>query len=172
MMLNLILMYTVGVLLASHGQANLGHAWSSMLKVPALYAALAALAIIAFQITLPAPLMRPIELLSQAALPTQILVLGMQLVHIRLERPLALGWAAALRLVIGPLFAFGLALALGLRGPAFQAGLVQAATPAAVIAAILAVEYKVAPAFVTGVVFVSTLLSPITLTLLIAALQR
>ena len=44
--------------------------------------------------------------------------------------------------------------------------------PTAVITTILAVEYDLDAAFVTGAVVLSTLLSPLTLTPLIAYLQR
>jgi hypothetical protein len=43
--------------------------------------------------------------------------------------------------------------------------------PAAVVTTIVALEFEVAPSFVTSVVFVSTLLSPLTLTAVIAWLQ-
>jgi predicted permease len=42
--------------------------------------------------------------------------------------------------------------------------------PVAVITTIIALEFDVAPAFVTSTVFVSTLLSPLTLTPLLAYL--
>jgi predicted permease len=43
--------------------------------------------------------------------------------------------------------------------------------PSAVLTTILALEFDVAPSFVTACVMLSTLASPITVTLLIAALQ-
>jgi hypothetical protein len=49
--------------------------------------------------------------------------------------------------------------------------MIEASMPAAVVTTILALEYEIAPAFVTGVVFVSTLLSPFTVTLIIALLK-
>ncbi len=122
-------------------------------------------------IVIPLPVMRPLQLLSDAAVPVQIVVLGMQLERARIERPLLMGAAGFLRLVVAPALGFALALACGLQGPALQAGLVQSAMPTAVVAGILAVEYDTEPGFVTSVVFFSTVISPFTLTLLIAALQ-
>jgi len=55
---------------------------------------------------------------------------------------------------------------------AFQAGVLQASMPTAVITTILALEFDVAPNFVTSVVCLSTLLSPVTVTVLIAYLQQ
>ncbi|MEW5868174.1 MAG: AEC family transporter [Chloroflexota bacterium] len=168
---NLTLAYTLGIFIASRGQASVQRSLLSVLKAPAVYAVLAAGLVLWLDIQVWEPLNRSISLLSDAAVPAQILVLGMQLGVARIERPLPLSAAAALRLLLSPLLALGFALLFSLRGVAFQAGLLQAATPTAVIAAILAVEYQAEPDFATSVVFLSTLISPFTLTLLIAALQ-
>jgi hypothetical protein len=53
---------------------------------------------------------------------------------------------------------------LHLQGPAFQAGIVESGMPSAVLTTVVATEYDVEPAFVTAVVFVTTILSPLTLT--------
>jgi predicted permease len=80
--------------------------------------------------------------------------------------------AVALSIIATPLAAIGIARLVGLHGAAFQAGVLQASMPTAVITTILALEFDVAPNFVTSVVVFSTLLSPVTVTLLIAFLQR
>jgi predicted permease len=49
--------------------------------------------------------------------------------------------------------------------------IVVSAMPAAVVTTVLALEFNLDSAFVTSVVFLSTLLSPITLVLLIAYLK-
>ena len=49
--------------------------------------------------------------------------------------------------------------------------MLQASMPAAVVTTILALQYEVAPGFVTSVVVLSTLLSPFTLTWVIAFLR-
>ena len=82
--------------------------------------------------------------------------------------PLAL--AVALRLVGGIVVGALLAPLFGLDGAARQAGILQAAMPSAVICIILATEYDAEPAFVTSVVFATTVLSPLTLTPLLACL--
>ena len=75
-----------------------------------------------------------------------------------------------LRLLAGPLIAIGIALALGLGGPAWKAGILEAAMPSAVLTIVLATEYDVEPALVTTGVTMTTLLSPLTLTPLLAFL--
>jgi hypothetical protein len=58
----------------------------------------------------------------------------------------------------------------GLTGTAYQAGVAQSSMPTAVVMTILATEYDVEPSFVSSAVFTSTLLSPLTVTPLLAYL--
>ena len=116
--------------------------------------------------------MRPVGMLSDAALPLMILVLGMQIERATMpERPVVVAAAVAVSLVLTPLAAIGWAHVVGLRGAAFQAGVLQSSMPTAVMTTILALEFDALPQFVTSVVCVATLLSPLTVTLLIAYLQ-
>lgn len=102
-----------------------------------------------------------------------MLALGMQLERAaRPDRPAVVAAAVGLSLLVSPLVAFVISAFVGLAGPARQAAILQASMPAAVVTTILALEFDVVPAFVTSVVFISTALSPFTLTALIAYLQR
>jgi predicted permease len=167
-----VLTYTVGVFLAAAGRRTAIQALAGVSRVPAIYAMLAAAIVLASGAHLPIGVTRPIGLLSDAALPMMVLVLGMQLERATIpERPGVVAAAVALSLLVAPIVALGLAWALGVVGPARQASVVLASMPAAVVTTILALEFEVAPAFVTSVVFATTLLSPLTLTPLIAYLR-
>jgi predicted permease len=98
-----------------------------------------------------------------------ILVLGMQLYAAGwpTRLPLVAG-AVAVSLVISPLVAYGWCLVFGIDGPSRQAAVLLSSMPVAVTTTILAVEFDVSPALVTSAVLVSTVLSPLTLTPLIA----
>jgi len=162
---------TVGAFLAAAGRRSLRAALMSVLRMPALYGILAAVLALSTGITTPAPLMRPITMLSDAALPLMILVLGMQLERaVVLARPALVVLAVSLSLVLAPLIALGLTSLFDVTGPARQAVVVLASMPVAVATTILALEFDTSPEFVTGAVFLSTLLSPLTLTPLIAYL--
>jgi predicted permease len=78
--------------------------------------------------------------------------------------------ANTVRLVASPLIALLLAAPFGMTGVARQAGVLEAGMPAAVMTTVLAAEFEVEPEFMTAVVFTSTLLSPLTLTPLLAFL--
>lgn len=162
---------TVGAFLAAAGRRSLRVALMSVLRMPALYGILAAVLALSTGITTPAPLMRPITMLSDAALPLMILVLGMQLERAVVPaRPALVVLAVSLSLVLAPLIALGLTSLFDVTGPARQAVVVLASMPVAVATTILALEFDTSPEFVTGAVFLSTLLSPLTLTPLIAYL--
>ena len=167
-----VLMYTVGVFVASSGKSGYRKALTGVFKIPAVYGVLAAAAVMLTSTTLPPPVMRPIELLSGASLPMMMLVLGMQLERAaKPENPLLIGLAIVVTLVISPLLALSMVNVLGLSGAARQAAIIEASMPSAVVTTILALEYEVMPSFVTSVVFVSTVVSPITVTLLIALVK-
>jgi predicted permease len=74
-------------------------------------------------------------------------------------------------MLIMPLIAFGLASFFQLTGPSRDAAILQAAMPSAVIITVLALEYNLEPALVTEAVVYTTLISPLTLTPLIAFLH-
>jgi predicted permease len=168
-----VLVYTVGVFLAATGRRSLSRAVAGIFKVPAIYGVFGAGAVVWLHLQVPLPLMRPVQLLADATLPMMMLVLGMQLERARVpDHPALIALAVGLSLVVAPCLALVLAWTLGLAGAARQAAVVEASMPAAVITTILALEFDVAPNFVTGVVFASTILSPFTLTAVIAYLQR
>jgi malate permease and related proteins len=168
-----ILIYTAGILVAASGHGSVRTALGRLFRVPAVYAVAAAVIVIATGASVPLALMRPIRLLSDAAIPVMLLVLGMQLERATApKRPFAVAAAVVLSLVVAPLIAFGLTAVLGLAGAARQAAIVEASMPAAVVTTVLALEFDLDAGFATNVVFFTTLLSPITLVLLIAYLQR
>ncbi len=167
-----IFSYTGGVLIAASGRLDIRGALGRLFRVPPFYAAVAALIMMGLHVTPPAIIMRPITMLSDAALPLMILVLGMQIERATMpERPVVVATAVFVSLVLMPLAAIGWAHAVGLQGPAFQAGVLQSSMPTAVMATILALEFDAQPQFVTSVVCIATLVSPLTVTLLIAYLQ-
>jgi predicted permease len=168
-----ILVYTVGVFVAASGRPGVRPAVMGVLRVPAIYAVAAAAIVMATQTTLPQAVMRPIGMLSDAALPIMLIVMGMQLERaVKPRQPMAVAVAVALSLVVGPLAGLGLSNLLGLSGPARQAAILMASMPTAVVTTVIALEFDLEPNFATSAVFVSTILSPFSLVLIIAYLQR
>jgi predicted permease len=168
-----ILVYTFGVFIAASGRGGVRSAVLGIARVPAVYAVVAAVAVLAASVTVPLAVMRPVGLLSDAALPMMVLALGMQLERATFPaHPAAVTAAVVLSLVVAPILAFALSATLGLASAARQASIIEASMPAAVVTTVLALEFDLDAGFSTSVVLFSTLLSPFTLVFLIAYLQR
>ncbi len=170
---NAVLMYSVGVILASMGTVNPKKAFLSILKVPVIYALAFALLFNLTNWELPLFLDRPISLLAQASIPSMLVLLGLQLQKADLSNhKKELNLANVLRLAIAPLVAIGLSALFGFSGILRKTGITELAMPTAVTAIVIATEYNVEPAFVTTVVTTTTLLSPLMLTPLLLYLNR
>lgn len=167
-----VVVYTAGVFIAVHGRHGFQKAMSGIVRVPSLYALGIAFIFLVTHTEVPAAIMPPIKMLSDAAIPMMLLVLGMQLKSVTFpERPAAVLVAVALSLLVAPVIGITLSALLGMTGVARSVAIVVSAMPAAVITTVLALEFDLDSAFVTSVVFVSTLLSPLTIVLLIAYLK-
>jgi predicted permease len=164
--------YVTGAFFAGSHRSKLAGALEKIWRMPSLYGVAVALVVLALGWPVPEAVMRPISLLSDAALPVMILVLGMQLERAAWPaRPALVMLAVAISLIAAPFVALGLAAALGITGTARQAAVILSSMPVAVVTTILALEFELAPEFVTSAVFISTLASPLTLTPLIAYLS-
>jgi predicted permease len=167
-----LLTHSVGVYLASRGQASGLDALRNIFKVPVVYGVSAGFVVNLAAMTVPEPVAKAVDLLGRASVPLMLLLVGIQLAKTSLAGELKLiGLATFVRLVVAPAVAFILAAWLGLTGVTRQACVTEASMPTAVTTTILATEFEAEPQFVAGVVFVSTLASVITLTLSLALIM-
>jgi len=167
-----VMTYVAGSFFAGSHRGKIAGALEKVWKMPSLYGLALALVVRAAGQPVPEAIMRPVGLLSDAALPVMILVLGMQLERaVWPARPRIVILAVGVSLLVAPLVALGLCALLGLTGPARQSAVILSSMPVAVITTILALEFEMDPEFVTSAVFLSTLASPLTLTPLIAYLR-
>lgn len=138
----------------------------AVFKTPALIAILPGLIFNAADIQPPLFIERIIDLLSGATIPTMLVALGVQLSTLQTFKFTAdVMIASGIRLLTGPALALALSAPFGLTGLERGAGVLQAAMPAAILAAIIAMEYDLIPEFVTTSVLFSTLASVFTLTI-------
>jgi malate permease and related proteins len=172
--------YYVATLLVTYGGSVLVGAPSlkafrdvggQLLRMPIVYAACAGFALRQSHFVVPDELWRPVNLMAAGAAPMMLTVLGIELARTHLGgQRAALSWVFALRLVVAPVVALGVAWALGFEGPARNVAILQSSMPTAIGAALVAVEFNVRPAFVSGAILVTTLGSAVTLTLLLLVL--
>lgn len=167
-----VMTYSVSAFFGGSHRTKIAGALEKIWKMPSLYGIAAALVVRGIGWQVPEGIMRPVGMLSDAALPLMILVLGMQLERaVWPSRPGLVVLAVGISLLVAPVVALGLAWAFGLTGAARQAAVILASMPVAVVTTILSLEFELAPDFVTSAVFVSTIASPLTLAPLIAYLQ-
>jgi predicted permease len=163
---------SAGIAVASMAGGSPREALRAPFRYPALYAAALGVAINVFSIDLPITVEAPISSLAAAAVPTMLVVLGLQLQHAGGREHLLDTAAVNLaRLAVAPAAAWLAATALGLDGVTRGTLTVLAAMPTAVVATILATEFKAQPAFVTRVVVTTTLASMLSLTLVITLVR-
>jgi hypothetical protein len=168
--------YTAGIFLATLGRRSAREALREVVTVPSFYALILAGGLRFAHIPVPVFLDRAVTLLSEAAIPVMLVLLGLQIARFRQAdwvrvKAAVMVAAVTLQLVIAPLVAIALAAALRLTGITRQAAILEAAMPTAVITTVLALQYDLDTELMTGVVILSTALSPLTLTPLIVYLQ-
>ncbi len=168
-----LLFYSLGVLLASLGHMNFKEAALGLFKVPTLYAVFLALLVNAFHFELPLALERTVDLASGGTIPLMLVLLGLQMTRVEFSknlRPLQL--SVFMRLLIAPILALLITTLYDIQGVARQGAMTQASMPSMVSATVLAAEYHLDSKLIAAIVFVSTLLSPLTLTPLLVFLGR
>jgi predicted permease len=167
------LFYTLGVLIASLGHMNFKEAVFGLLKIPTLYAVLLAVVMNAWQIQLPMPVNRTVELAAGGTIPLMLILLGVELTRVEFSGSLrAMQLSVVLRLLIAPAVALLLTGFFGIQGSARQGSVTEASMPSMVSATVLATEYQLDSKLITAIIFISTLLSPLTLTPLLVYLGR
>jgi predicted permease len=163
--------FVVGVMAATWRKGSGAGAMLAAFRTPAIIAGL--LAFVVNWLAVPVPLFaeRGVSLLAGAMIPTMLVTLGVQLAGMgppHISRDVLL--ASIVRLVVGPVLAWLLVIPFALSGVERGAGILQASMPAAVLAVLIALEHDLMPAFVTTAVLLSTLISAVTLTVVLALL--
>ncbi len=176
-----IMAQTLGVGVAAAGAAAGAnrYAWRQVVRqlthMPQIYAVASALVLRALGFN-PATatgvahsLFEGVVLLSEAALPVMLLILGVQLgAGAPIVQPTLVAFATVIRLIISPILAFVLAHLIGLSGIALGVGVMMAGMPTAVNTTILAIEFDTKPQLVVSTVVVSSFASLITLSVLLS----
>lgn len=150
--------------------AGVKGAWRS----PVLVASLLAVACRVFELTLPGWVIESVALLGSLTVPLMLISLGYALSGIPISGVRTGSVVAAMRLVLGPLAAWGVTEALGLSAEMQGVIILQMAMPCAVLSYMFAVRYTDKGEVSAGAVLVSTVgflvLSPVILVLVGASI--
>ncbi len=171
--------FTLGVFLLSSAKTPGWRALLPMLRQASVWAVLAALAMRGIFGEINPDLsgaMRwlwvPVKYFHDGLVAVALITLGVQLskTHARATLP-RLGWALGLRLLVGPLVGWAMAIAFRFEGEIFKTMILSTSFPTAVNTALIAHEFKADTHYATGAVFWSTLLSMVSVTALIVVLK-
>ncbi len=156
---------TWAIWVAAGGGLRTLQGMGATLKIPIFHAAVLAAAVVSLGWTVPAPVGKAVGLVGGSAIPVLLVILGMQLHR---NRAGTFGWslavAAVVRLVVGPLVAWGLAEALGFRGVEQKVLVLQTATPTAVLVLLYALRFGSRPDWIASAILVTTLASAASVT--------
>jgi predicted permease len=137
-------------------------------KMPVLYALLLAIILNYAHVPIPKFIWTPANYVADAMIAIALLMLGAQIARIKFS----FKWSAAyafifVRLVIGPIIAWGIIELMGLEGVIAQALFITSAMPTSVNSSVIAQEYDNHPELAAEIVFLSTLLSSVTVVVVI-----
>jgi malate permease and related proteins len=168
---NLVLAFIVCVSAANVSRGINLAVVGRVFRTPALIALAPALLVNWSGVEMPPVVMRPLDLLAGALIPTMLIVLGSQLADAGVPKfSFDMLMSSGIRLISGPVLAFGLVGFFGLSGLERDVGILQASMPTAVLVSIIAVENDLLPEFVTTTVLFSNVASIISLAIVIALL--
>jgi hypothetical protein len=162
---------TIAPYLAARARVGARGALARVARQPIIYAVVAGVTVNLFGWSLPGPVAKASQLLAGGAVALMLLLVGLQLARltVREEAPGA-ALATAIRLLAVPPIAWAVGRLVGLDGMALAVAVLQASTPTAVTSALWALEFDSRPALVSAAVVLSTVVSVVTLTVLLAVL--
>lgn len=166
---NLVTLFSLGILLVSIGKKPFGEALKELLTVPVVYAVPVGIVMMLMGWQLPPQIDFPVSVMADSFIPVALITLGIQLSRTPLDLPRLprIGLGSLGRLVIGPAVTYALARLWGF-SPDFVAILtVAAAVPTAVSVYIVCAEYDQDGPTASQIVAVTTLLSALTVPLVI-----
>jgi hypothetical protein len=160
-----LVIYSIGVYIASkkHWKESL----KEVFKVPIIYGAVLGLILNLARVQVPEVIMKPLEFIGMMGIPMVLIVLGCNLAKIKIKFLPTTFLASFLRMGVGLLFGLLTVKLFNLQGILRAVVILDSAMPAAVFSAVLTTKYKNEADLVSSVVFVTTLISLITIPLLL-----
>lgn len=175
MMMQSLIPNTYGIYAVNAHKADWRHIRKVILSMPVIYVIPIAFAMRGLHVPLPEFLDISVGYLANAFIGTALFTLGVQLGSMKggFSRGLAVdvGIATVLRLLAGPLLAWGVVLLFDLNGMLSAALIVSSAVPTSLSSVLLAVEFDNEQDFASQTVLVSTALSIVTVTAVIYLLR-
>ncbi|SET59860.1 hypothetical protein SAMN05216389_11658 [Oceanobacillus limi] len=169
MVVQTLFMNAFGVYYASRDKSGYKRALIKILKLPATYAAVFAFILQNIAWEIPESAYSTLSMLSDAAIPLMMVMLGMQLASIT---SIKFNWqvilsALSIRMVISPIIAFIFIWLWNVDPTIAAVILVVSAMPSAATTTMYAIEFDTEPDLVSSITLVTTLFSIISVTILL-----
>ncbi|GAE92121.1 hypothetical protein JCM21714_1102 [Gracilibacillus boraciitolerans JCM 21714] len=177
MVLQTLIMCTIGIYFAAKGGGSSGQQvrispLKDVIRVPIVYGAVLGIILNLLGIKIGGQMMTAVDMVSDATIPTIMIVLGMQLAKIKLS-DLEFGrvsLAVVFRLLLAPIIAYFLTLPLPLDEMVKDILILTAAMPTAANTTMYALQFGSRPGYVSSVTLITTILSIVTLPILLILL--
>lgn len=172
MALQTIIMNFFGVYYAARGEAGVRMAIVAVLRMPLTYAAIMAIALNSFNLSIPSNLFSAVDLVAYATIPVVMLILGMQLAELNLGKLDfdKITYAVIVRMFLSPAIAFGLVTLLPMDPLLQKVLIIASAMPSAVNTTMYALQFNAEPELVSSITIVTTLISIVTISVLLILL--
>ncbi|MEC1460000.1 AEC family transporter [Bacillus spizizenii] len=172
MVLQQLIMSTIGMYYAAKGGSEVGGfkmVMARVIRMPVAYGALLGAILQLMRISIPKEVMTGVEVVGNAAIPTIMIILGMQLAlisfkHIEYRK---ISYSLLLKLMVSPVIALGFTFILPVDDMTKQIMILVAAMPTAANTTLMAVQFNTRPEIVSSATFISTMLSIVTLPVLL-----
>jgi hypothetical protein len=166
---NVLLLFSLGVYVTSKKHWKNGI--KEVFKVPLIYAAFLGLSLNLLRINVPELVIEPLNFIGMMGIPLVLLTLGYNLSKVKIASFPTTFLASFLRMGVGLLLGIFVVNIFDLTGILRSVVILNSAMPAAVFSSILATKYKNEANLVSSVVFVTTLISLVTIPLLLMVLS-
>jgi predicted permease len=163
-----LLVYTLGAYNASFGSGDFISVVKKVFSLPMLYVLLISILFNKFAVQVPVPILSALDIISQGMVPLALFTLGAQLSGTAYNfNDKKIYLSNFIRLFAAPMIALLFIKIFNITGMIAQIMFISAGTPTAVDTALMAIEFKNEPNFASQVVFTSTILSMLTMTVII-----
>lgn len=170
--LHSIMIIPAGVLILAGQRGSLLESLKALAVSPMILAVVLGLILKGFEVELPYLVTHPVELISGAYIALALFTLGAQLADTRFSLTNGPVWlAVGLKMLLAPALTWALLWLAGIDPALGDLLVVAAAAPVGLLLALFCTEYKRTPELASAVVLVSTVLSPVTVTLWILAVR-
>jgi len=163
------LIWLVGTAIASYygsGQKlSLKKNFKTILELPPVWALFAGFAVNFAGVRFPSFLMKTLDLMSMPIIPLMMFSIGLTITAPKLKYITVALPAAAIKLCLAPMLAFGIALLLGIDGLILKSTVMEAAMPTMILTLVISSQYELDLSLNAFVILFTTILSFITLPL-------